>query len=65
MSVWSARFKTGVIRPPSGIATAIATLMLSAYVMPAPSGVHAAPTTNRLHDASSFQQASHINDDWL
>ncbi len=42
MSVWSALLRTGVIRPPSGIATAIATLMLSAYVMPLPSGVHAA-----------------------
>ena len=33
---------TGVMRPPSGIVTAMATLMCSLYVMPLPSAVHAA-----------------------
>lgn len=39
MSVLSASLMTGVMSPPSGIATAIATLMLSLYVTPAPSAV--------------------------
>jgi len=42
MSVLSASLMTGVIRPPSGIATASATLMRSLYVTPAPSAVVAA-----------------------
>ena len=42
MSVVSASLMTGVIRPPSGIATASATLMRSLYVTPAPSVVVAA-----------------------
>ena len=33
-SVWSAFCSTGVIRPPSGMATAMATLMFALYLMP-------------------------------
>ena len=51
MSVESASFSTGVMRPPSGMLTASATLMLSLYVMPPASVVHAAvaPQTHRHH----------------
>ena len=36
---------TGVMSPPSGIVTAMATLTCSLYVMPLPSAVHAAHDT--------------------
>lgn len=48
MSVVSAFFSTGVMRPPSGMLTATATLMLSAYVMPLASPVHAADPCHQI-----------------
>ena len=51
MSVLSASLSTGVMSPPSGIATASATLMLALYVMPMPSGVHAANMTGNFCSA--------------
>ena len=52
---------TGVMRPPSGIVTATATLMCSLYVMPLPSAVHAAQVTKQISIITSSQGHGVIN----
>lgn len=59
MSVESASLSTGVMRPPSGMLTASATLMLSLYVMPPASLVQAAdaPHHHRHHTPPAQERA--------
>lgn len=55
MSVVLALFSTGVMRPPSGIDTASATLMFSLYVMPLASGVHAVLERSCVRSRCTYQ----------